>query len=53
MAVASIIVDISTLDYNGFVTSNVGIDESDTLDFTVASGDNILLDTEAVRKMKA
>ena len=40
--------DISTLDDDGFVTGNDGTEESDILDFTVASGHKILVDTEAV-----
>ena len=40
--------DISTLDDDGFVTGNDCTEESDILDFTVASGHTVLVDTDAV-----
>ena len=40
--------DILTLDDDGFVTGNDCTEESDILDFTVASGHTVLVDTDAV-----
>ena len=45
---AFIVVVISSLDDDNFVTGDDGTDEIDILDFTVTSGETILVDTEGV-----